>query len=71
MGHSTWDTYSSMVKLYKHYHFSLHLPGVVAYVHHALASASALNSLAGDANILCACVMGMVQYGREEQGQGS
>ncbi|KAK9795552.1 hypothetical protein WJX73_006243 [Symbiochloris irregularis] len=30
MGHSTWDTYSSMVKLYKHYHFALHLPGVAA-----------------------------------------
>ncbi|KAK9807611.1 hypothetical protein WJX72_004015 [[Myrmecia] bisecta] len=30
MGHSTWDTYSSMSKLYKHYHFALHNPAVAA-----------------------------------------
>ena len=29
MGHSTWDTYSSMVKLYKHFHWNLHLPGML------------------------------------------
>lgn len=31
MGHSTWDTYSSMLKLYKHYDFSLHLPGQLSF----------------------------------------
>ncbi|CAL8471420.1 g10962 [Coccomyxa elongata] len=30
MGHSTWDSYSQMMKLFKHYSFQLHLPGVAA-----------------------------------------
>lgn len=30
MGHSTWDSYSQMIKLFKHYSFQLHVPGVAA-----------------------------------------
>ncbi len=26
MGHSTWDSYSQMIKIFKHYSFQLHLP---------------------------------------------
>jgi Phospholipase B len=26
MGHSTWDTYSSMVRIYKHYDFGVRNP---------------------------------------------
>ena len=30
MGHSTWDTWSAMTKLHKHYDFALHLPAAAA-----------------------------------------
>ncbi|EIE19753.1 laminin A [Coccomyxa subellipsoidea C-169] len=30
MGHSTWDSYSQMTKVFKHYSFQLRLPGVAA-----------------------------------------
>ena len=30
MGHSTWDTYTAMTKVFKHYDFNLALPGIAA-----------------------------------------
>ena len=30
IGHSTWDSYSQIVRLFKHFHFNLTQPGVAA-----------------------------------------
>ena len=30
MGHSTWDSFSQMTKIFKHYSFQLSLPGLAS-----------------------------------------